>query len=230
MPNKTIAPWKVAVVLVGFPLTHLIYSQALLHREFFTFGEIDFFLTFWIGSTIIYLAKILIVVRLLKRSGWTPSDIGYTLSRRGTTILVSTYFAAALLLVGLVELALTHVELDPERLATMRGLFADTTPKRLVFILMGFAAGLSEEIVYRGFAIRSLENFRVNRWLAVLLAAIPFVFQHGIKSLDQFWWFLLTGIAFGFLFVATKRLLPGIIIHWIVILMALLGIFSAVVR
>jgi uncharacterized protein len=92
---------------------------------------------------------------------------------------------------------------------------------------MAFAAGLSEEITYRGFAIRALEALRIHRWLVVPIAAIPFVFQHGFKSLDQFWWFLGWGLVLGALFVVTRRLLPGIIIHWLIILTAMLGIFAA---
>jgi hypothetical protein len=48
------------------------------------------------------------------------------------------------------------------------------------------------------------------------------------EPLDQFWWFLGSGLALGVVFLTTRRLLPGIIIHWLVILSALFGIFSAV--
>ncbi len=223
-------PWKVAAVLLGFPIFHYFYSLALLHRELFTFADLDFFVTFWLGSVAIYFTKIFIVLRLIAGSGWTPADIGYELSRKGTGILVVSYFVGALLLLLLLEVALGQVEFDPERLASMRGLYPDTTVKRLAFILMAFAGGLSEEIVYRGFAIRAIQSFRVDRWIAVFLAAIPFVFQHGIKSLDQFWWFFGMGIVFGIIFITTKRLLPGIILHWLIILSALLGVFTAVVQ
>jgi uncharacterized protein len=228
--TKPLPLWKVAAVLVGFPIVHYFYSLALLHRDLVTVEGLDFFLTFWLGSTLIYLVKIFVVLRLIRGSGWRPADIGYELSRKGSGILTVSYFVGALALVLIVEMALGQVDLDPGRMASMRGLYPDTTTKRLVFILMAFAAGMSEEIVYRGFAIRALESFRIHRWIAVFLAAVPFVFQHGIKSLDQFWWFFGNGIVFGIIFIATKRLFPGIILHWLIILSALLGIFSAVVQ
>ncbi len=220
--------WKIAAILLGFPAIHFVYSLALLHRTSPVFAEVDFFVWFWIGSTLLYGAKVWIVLRLLRGSGWAPADLGYRLSRRRTAALVAGYLAGALLLVALVELGLQAVELDPDRLARMRGLFPDTTAKRLVFILMAFAAGFSEEWVYRGLAIRALQSRGAGGVVAVLVAAIPFVFQHGIKSLDQFWWFLASGIALGFVFLGTRSLLPGIVIHWLIILSALFGIFSAV--
>lgn len=222
--------WKIAAVLLGFPAIHFAYSLALLHREAFTFGGVDFFTTFWLGSALIYGVKAWAVYRLIRGSGWTAADIGYNLSRKGTAVLVACYAVGALLLVLFVELAVAQVELDPARVAAMRGLFPDTTTKRLVFVIMAFAAGFTEEWIYRGFAIRALQSRGMRGWLAVLLAAIPFVFQHGIKSVDQFWWFLGSGIALGFVFLATRRLLPGIIIHWLIILSALLGVFSAMAR
>jgi membrane protease YdiL (CAAX protease family) len=228
--TRPIPLWKLAAVLIGFPIVHYLYSLALLHRDLFTFGGLDFFLTFWLGSAVIYLAKIFVVLRLIAGSGWTPADIGYNLSRKGTGILTVSYFVSALLLVLLLEMALGQVSLDPDRLATMRDLYPDTTAKRLVFIVMAFAAGMSEEIVYRGFAIRALESVGTHRWPAVFLAAVPFVFQHGIKSLDQFWWFFGNGVVFGIIFIATKRLLPNILLHWLIILSALFGVFTAVAQ
>lgn len=226
-PDHPLPVSRVAAVLIGFPAIFWLYSQALLHRDLFSIDGVDFFVTFWIGATLIYGAKIAVIGRVLASSGWTFADIGYGLSRRGTAFLVGGYLAVALALFTFVEVSLAQVTLDPEKLAALPGLYPDTTIKRLVFIVMAFAGGLSEEITYRGFAIRTLQSFRINRWLAVLIAAVPFVFQHGLKSLDQFWWFFGWGLALGALFILSRRLLPGIIIHWIIILSAMLGIFSA---
>lgn len=217
----------IAAVLIGFRAIFWIWSQTLLHRGVFSIEGVDFFITFWIGTTLIYVAKIGVIAKVLASSGWTFADIGYRLSRRGTTILVAGYTAAALILFAFIEISLGQVTLDPAKLDTLRGLYPDTTIKRLVFIVMALAAGFSEEITYRGFAIQGLQSLRMNRWLAVLVAAIPFVFQHGLKSVDQFWWFFGSGLALGALFVLSRRLTPGIIIHWIIILTAMLGIFTA---
>ena len=91
---------------------------------------------------------------------------------------------------------------------------------------MGLAAGLCEELVYRGFAISSLKSRGMNHWLAALLAAFPFVFQHGLKSIDQFPWFFIWALVFGAIFIITRRLYINILVHWLVILSAVLAILQ----
>lgn len=91
---------------------------------------------------------------------------------------------------------------------------------------MGLAAGLCEEFVYRGFAIRSLKSRGINQWLAAFIAAFPFVCQHGLKSLDQFWWFFIWALVFGAIVIIAKRLYINIVIHWLVILSAILAILQ----
>jgi membrane protease YdiL (CAAX protease family) len=93
---------------------------------------------------------------------------------------------------------------------------------------MGLTAGLAEEIVYRGFAIKALISNKINKWLAVFMATIPFIFQHGLKSIDQFWWFLTWGIVFGILFLWFKKLTFNIIVHWLVILTAMIAILQVI--
>jgi membrane protease YdiL (CAAX protease family) len=199
----------------------------LLDRERFSLPSVDFFVTFWIGATMIYALKIAVVRAILVRQGWAWRDVGLGLSRGGLIAGIGGYVVLALALFAFVEVSVRSVPFDQAKLADLPGLYPDTTVKRAVFLAMAFVAGVGEELTYRGFAIGALESRGVNRWLAIPLAAIPFVFQHGLKSLDQFWWFFLSGLALGVVFVASKRLWPGIAIHWLIILTAMLGVFSA---
>ena len=93
---------------------------------------------------------------------------------------------------------------------------------------MALTAGLAEEIVYRGFAIKALTSNKINKWVAVFIATVPFIFQHGLKSIDQFWWFLTWGVVFGVLFVLLKKLTFNIIIHWLVILSAMIAVMQVI--
>ncbi|MBX3476958.1 MAG: CPBP family intramembrane metalloprotease [Brevundimonas sp.] len=227
-PDKRPIPWSVILgVLIGFPLIFWAWSQLLLDRERFSLPGVDFFVAFWAGTTVVYLLKIAVIRRLLAGRGWTLADVGLPVSKRSIAIGVGGYLVLALALFAFVEVSVRAVAFDPEKLANLPGLYPDTTLKRAVFLVMAFVAGLGEELTYRGFAIRGLASRGINAWLAIPLAAVPFVFQHGLKSLDQFWWFFGSGLVLGVIFVATKRLWPGIVLHWLIILSAMLGVFSA---
>ncbi len=229
MSRTEMSKSKIAAVLVGFPLVSTLISLLLLKRDAFEWTGLEFFTAFWILITAWYATQIFLLSRVLKTSGWTWSDIGYGFGRKGTVRFIGGFFLVAFALFALIELALSGFELDPTKVQAMSdlsNLTPKTWPSRLVFVFMALAAGLCEELVYRGFAIRALESKGINRWLAALIASIPFVFQHGLKSLDQFWWFFIWGLVFGALFIATKRLYANIVIHWLVILSAMLAVLQ----
>ena len=227
--QKEMPASKIALVLLGFPIVSTIVSLLLLDRSLLSWTGLDFFTAFWALITCWYFVQIAIMAKVLKSSGWSWSDIGYSFNRRTTTYFVAGYLVFALALLGFVEFALANVGSDPEKVKALSDL-ANLTPKnlpqRIVFVLMALAAGLCEELVYRGFAIRSLKSRGINHWLAAFIAAFPFVFQHGLKSIDQFSWFFIWAIVFGAIFIITKRLYINIVIHWLVILSAILAILQ----
>jgi membrane protease YdiL (CAAX protease family) len=221
---------KIAGVLVGFPVVSTLVSLLLLHKDLLAWTGLEFFTAFWILITGWYFAQIAVLGGVLKSSGWTWKDIGYGFDRRRTAWFVGGYLLFAVALVAFVELAIGSVGSDPAKLkalSDLSNLTPKTTGSRIVFVFMGLAAGLCEELVYRGFAIRALQSRGLNPWLAAVLAAIPFVFQHGLKSIPQFWWFATWGLVFGGLFILSKRLWINIVIHWLVILSAVLAILQA---
>ena len=215
-------------VLIGFPITATLISLLLLNRPLITDLGLDFFNTFWIIIIGWYLLQIFIISKILSVNSWEWSDIGYQHSRKKTIYFVGGYLLFAISLLAFIEMALANSVVDPEKLNALSSLTPKTTTARIIFIIMGLVAGLAEEIVYRGFAIKALESNKINKWLAVIIATIPFIFQHGLKSIDQFWWFASTGIAFGILFLKLKSLTVNIIIHWLVILSAMLAILGVI--
>lgn len=219
---------KILAVLIGFPVIATLISLLLINRTLITNLGLDFFNTFWSIIIIWYIVQIYIVYKVIQTSGWGWSDIGFTLSKKKTAYFISGFFLVAFGLLLFIELALANSVVDSEKMQSLSGLTPKTTTSRIIFIFMALVAGLSEEIVYRGFAIKALESHKINKWIAVILASIPFIFQHGLKSIDQFWWFLITGILFGVLFVAFKKLTVNIIIHWLVILSAMAAILQVI--
>lgn len=229
MSHTQMSRTRIAAVLVGFPLVSTLVSLLLLDRGSLAWTGLEFFTAFWLLITAWYATQIFLLSRVLKSSGWQWRDIGYGFSRRGTLWFIGGYFVFAFGLFALIEVAMGGAALDPAKvqaLSDLSNLTPKTWPQRLIFIFMGLAAGLCEELVYRGFAIRALESRGMNRWLAVPAAAMPFVFQHGLKSIDQFWWFFIWGLVFGVMYVAIKRLYANIVIHWLVILSAMLAVLQ----
>lgn len=219
---------KIVAVLIGFPVMAFLISLLLINRTIITNFGLDFINTFWAIIIIWYVVQFFIVSKIIQSSGWSWTDIGFTLSKKRTVYYISGFLLLAFALLLFIELALANSVVDSEKLQSLSGLTPKTTTSRFIFIFMALAAGLSEEIVYRGFAIKALESHNINKWFAVFIASIPFVFQHGLKSIDQFWWFLTTGIIFGVLFVVLKKLTVNIIIHWLVILSAMTAILQVI--
>ncbi|MFC5047075.1 CPBP family intramembrane glutamic endopeptidase [Aquimarina hainanensis] len=202
----------------------------LLRRDLLTFKQVDFFSVFWGIIIVWYLVQIVIIKRILNSSCLSFNDIGYRFNKKETLYFILGYLIFAFILFGVIEYLLASIDITSTKLNSLSD-FSNLTPKtslqRFIFIIAGLVAGISEEFVYRGFAINGLENHNINKWSAILIAAIPFVFQHGLKSLDQFWWFFITGIIMGLIYVVSKRkLYINIIIHWLVILSAMLAILQ----
>lgn len=229
MREERMSAAKIAAVLVGFPVVSTLISLLLLDRASLAWTGLQFFTAFWLLITGWYVTQIVLLGRVLRSSGWSWRDVGYGFGRRGTLWFVAGYLLFAGALLGFVEVAMAGAALDPDKvkaLSDLSNLTPKTWPQRLVFVFMGLAAGLCEELVYRGFAINALHSRGLSRWLAILPASVPFVFQHGLKSVDQFWWFFVWGLVFGVLFVATRRLWINIVIHWLVILSAVLAVLQ----
>ena len=226
--SKAIPLSKSLAVLIGFPLIATLISLLLLNRPLITNLGLDFFNTFWLIITAWYLIQIYIVSKILHSAGWNFADIGFSFTKKSTFFLIGGYLLFTIGLLVFIELALANSTVDIEKMNTISSLTPKTTTARIIFIMMGLTAGLAEEIVYRGFAIKALISNKVNKWIAVLAATIPFIFQHGLKSIDQFWWFLTWGVVFGILFLWLKKLTFNIIIHWLVILSAMIAILQVI--
>jgi uncharacterized protein len=219
---------RLMAVLIGFPAMATLISLLLLKRTLITDLGLDFFNTFWIIITGWYLVQIYLVSKILSLSGWTWEHIGFSFKNKQFLYLFGGYLLFSAGLVIFIEMALSHAPISTEDLNKISSLTSKTTTARIIFVVMGFVAGLTEEIVYRGFAIQALTTHRINKWLAVVIASIPFIFQHGLKSTDQFWWFLSWGIVLGVMYLWLKKLYVNILLHWLIILSAMVAILQAI--
>jgi uncharacterized protein len=221
---------KILGVLIGFPLIATLISLLFINRNLITDLGLNYGITIKIIIIIWYLIQIYLIARIIRSEGWSWTDIGYSFNTKKTLYFCLGYLTFAFGLLFFIEYTLATKELDSEKLKSVVNLSPDNTIERIFFIFLGLVAGLSEEFVYRGFAIKALISNRINKWLAVLIVAIPFVFQHGIKAYQLNWatWYLVWGIVLGCLFLFLKKLNLNIIIHWLVILSGMVAILQAV--
>ena len=220
--------WKTLSVLIGFPLLSTILSLLLLHRNIFDIVNLDFFSGFWIVISGWYAAQILIIRQLLYSEGYSLKDIGYKLSLKKTIWVLVGYLLFVTMLIVFIEISLANEQIDAGQLSDFANFAPTQNRQRIIFVIMALVGGLAEGIVYRGFAMRALQGYRIHKILTVFIAALPFVFQHGLKSIDQFWWFFGMGIIFGLIFLVFKNLYLNIILHWLIVLSVMLAVLSTI--
>lgn len=230
MTDGKIAFWKTAVVIVGFPIAYMIYgAYSDFAQGLFGQRDRDYYIPFWSGIMVLHWLSVLMVAYVLKTSDRRFADIGYKLSRKRTSHLILIYMVIALAALGFVEFILSSVELEDQQIQRLPGLIPVTIGQRLFFILLVFSTGFCEEIVYRGFAITGLSDAGLNRWLGLFVAAFLFVGIHSLNAYTNRFLFLFGGgLLYGVLFLATRNLLPSIVIHMLINLSAMLAILQTI--
>jgi membrane protease YdiL (CAAX protease family) len=94
-----------------------------------------------------------------------------------------------------------------------------STAERLFMIAIALTAAVTEEVIFRGFALTRLKRWIPSVWLILAITAVPFVFIHGEpRSIAQTLNYLVAGLAFGIPFILMKlrRLEIVILIHFLI--------------
>lgn len=225
--ERKVNTWKTLSIIIGFPILYMLFSKTSIATELFGKKNLDYYIPFWGGIVILHWASVFVVLLLLKSQSKTFADIGYKLSRKGTLLLIGGYVLAALLLLVGLEVMLSNVKLDSSQFGSISGLVPKTTSHRIFFIFLVFSTGFCEEIVYRGFAITQLEKIGLNKWMALIVAALIFIGIHGANAYSRnFLFYFGGGLMFGLVFLFSKRLLPSILIHLAINLSAMMGILQ----
>jgi membrane protease YdiL (CAAX protease family) len=88
------------------------------------------------------------------------------------------------------------------------------------FALLALMAGINEEFMYRGFAPDHLFRWGLPLWLAVAVVTLSFGLAHGYKSLAGMLRTMLIGLVAAVPVLVTGTLLPSIIAHALMDLLA----------
>ncbi|MCK8487051.1 CPBP family glutamic-type intramembrane protease [Paenibacillus sp. MBLB2552] len=103
----------------------------------------------------------------------------------------------------------------------------------IALVIFPLSNGLVETPTYIGYALPRLKKITGKQWLAILLAGLALAFQHIVLPivadvpymLWRFVAFIPLGIAIGFIFSRTRRLLPIALAHYVMDLQLAITLF-----
>lgn len=194
-------------LLVAFPVLSIIQARLLMTTDLSRLARLPLYF-----STMATLWLLAILALLAAQHGNFPvASIGFdriTLSAfAGWTAFV---LAAALLLY-----ALTRYFRVAESPALVH-LLPRSWKDRLVFVFVAITAGVTEEIVFRGFLITALSLVLPNLWLAALVSATVFGLLHAYQGWLGIGRTALLGLVLAVPFIWTSSIMPGIAAHTII--------------
>jgi membrane protease YdiL (CAAX protease family) len=164
----------------------------------------------------------LVAWRALAR-GLSASNLG--LANRGGVNTILGSLALALIAGALHWLNLRRVGKSPGKAADlMRSLAHRILPvnsvELLPYCVLAVTAGVCEEFLYRGFAMGALSHVGFPAWAVVILTAVLFGLAHAYQGRSGILGTFVMGIFFGVVRLAYDTLIPVVIMHAIVDLVA----------
>jgi membrane protease YdiL (CAAX protease family) len=128
-------------------------------------------------------------------------------------VLVDAGLAVALWTVwALVERAWDHW-LGPAHAASIQTLLPQRAVEILLWIGVSVSAGISEELVFRGYFQRQFHAYTGSRWAALCLQAALFGISHGYQGIEACVKIAVFGALYGWLALWRRSLRPGMIAH-----------------
>jgi uncharacterized protein len=168
-------------------------------------------------------AMVVVVAWRAQGRGLTLRTLGVFNPGDSTTLLVSALGAG--LLGGMHWLNLRRVgRMTGEVPSQLRKLAARILPQSrkefLPYVALAITAGVCEEFLYRGFAMAALLAFGAPFWSAILITAALFGLAHLYQGRAGMFGTMLLGIVFGLARVAYHSLIPVMVWHAVVDLLA----------
>lgn len=210
---------KHALIFVGLFLVIQALSALLVQFAIMPFLKgvgYDHVILHTVLSTILYS---IITIAIFIGLKWCPVSGNYIASKPMNVLGLVSVLSIALVLPSTWTL-----ELLPDEWT--KDLLAETFDKLLRspegYIVIGLAAPLVEEVVFRGAILRKLlewmtdsfgELTKQKAWIAIAISALFFAAIH--LNPAQIPHAFLGGILLGWLYYRTESIIPGILFHWI---------------
>jgi uncharacterized protein len=148
--------------------------------------------------------------------GYSAVQLGLTLRDRTRLIVVGLVGAAAVSTLQWLNLRrVGKVPLERRGLmqAVAQRILPQSTVELLPYLALAITAGLCEEFLYRGFSMAVLSRLGLQAWAVVLLSSILFGLAHSYQGRGGVVMTLLIGLVLGASRIAYDSLVPAILWH-----------------
>lgn len=207
--GRNLPHWQVALVMVGFPTLYLVNSLTPWMFGMFVQGDRVWYAAFWWSILVLHWSTLAVTLAMFFRAGGRLPDIGLKLTLTNGLMCLAGLAAWAALLLW----ARTLWPAAREPPTGWQIVYPFTQAERWLVLCGACTAGICEEIIYRGFAIRALQGRSWLTWQAVLLAGTSFALIHGVTGILLLPVFIAVAIAFSMFYLWRGNLLPVIVLH-----------------
>ncbi|MGA7078340.1 MAG: type II CAAX endopeptidase family protein [Terriglobales bacterium] len=153
---------------------------------------------------------------IIRRNGLTLSDLGEGLGSLLRVLVVVGVLVVMVAAVGTLSKRQAK-KASPEQLrkatAGISRLLPLTSTERAVWVPLSFTAGVCEEFLYRGWLLQLIDAVFGSLWIGLILSSIVFGFAHSYQGRKGVIGTGVLGIIFGGVFVLSRSLLPGQLLH-----------------
>ncbi len=148
--------------------------------------------------------------------GFTAVQLGLTIHGRGRVFLASIVGAGTIATVQWLNLRRAG-RLPIEKRGALQAIAERILPRSTVellpYLALAITAGLCEEFLYRGFAMAVLLHVGLQAWAVVLISSVLFGLAHSYQGRGGIVMTLLIGLILGSSRIAYDSLVPAILWH-----------------
>jgi membrane protease YdiL (CAAX protease family) len=148
--------------------------------------------------------------------GYTAALLGLVLHDRGrlaVAAIVGALVIATLQWLNLRRVGRMPVESRGPLQAIAERILPQSTVELLPYLALAITAGLCEEFLYRGFAMAVFTRVGFQAWLVVLISSVLFGLAHSYQGRGGMVMTLIVGLVLGASRIAFDSLVPAIIWH-----------------
>ncbi len=162
---------------------------------------------------------VIALIWLTHRHGLSISDLGENLGNANLTVItiaVLLAIFAVMVYFNVRQIRQMNLEKLEAELCPLKLFLPSNKPEIIAFILIAFTAGICEELLYRGWLQNLLVYGTGYVWLGLIIGAVIFGFGHAYQGKIGIVQTGIYGLIFGGVFIFTKSLVAGQVLHVII--------------